>query len=133
MMNPSKLTLEKLAKIGRTETGDSEESIRKMFVKAGLSLFDPVIQSFQFFGGYVLPFKEEGRFRILRVKAAIRMLRLNGDLSTDPSRFRIPFGESETIQSLYSMDGHGHLYEDDLRIADSLAVWVEAWAKCNHV
>lgn len=131
-MIPSKRTIEKLAKIGRTETGDSEESIRKLFINAGLPLFDPVVQSFEFFGGYVLPFKNEGRFKILRVKAAIRMLRSNGDVSSDPSRFRIPFGESETIQSLYRMDGHGHLYEDELRIAASLAIWVEEWAKSHQ-
>ncbi len=133
MNSLSRHASEMLDEIGRTETSETEESIRKLFVDSGVPPFNPIIQAFLSFGGYCLPFEREGRFKIARAKAAARMLRSHGDASNDPSRFRMPFGESETVQSHYTIDGHGHLYEDGVQIARSLSEWVEAWAKRARV
>ncbi|MBL8816308.1 MAG: hypothetical protein JNL58_09775 [Planctomyces sp.] len=133
MQNLSKTTIEKLEKIGRTTTAETTESIRQRFVDSKIPQFDPIIEAFLQFGGYSLPFRLEGRFNILRAKAALRMLRFCGEVSNDPLEMRIPFGESETIQAQYTMDGLGRIYEDEIRIAESLANWIEAWANSNHV
>jgi hypothetical protein len=129
MNSPSKSTQEKLEKIGRTATNESETSIRKLFVDSGVPPFDPLVQAFHLYGGYVLPFELDGRFKIARAKRALRMLRLYGVVSSDPLQLRMPFGESKTVQAFYTMDGLGRIYEDERRIAESLADWVEEWAK----
>ena len=129
-LSPS--TAAKLERIGRTTTNETKESIRQLFEKSGVPPFEPVIEAFLLFGGYCLPFRQEGRFKIARAKAALRMLRVDAGEPCDPALFRIPFGQSERVQSEYSMDGHGHIYEDNLRVAESMAEWVEEWAKTTE-
>ncbi len=114
--------------VGHPENLDTPERVEGHFTAAGLPRFPIVIESFCHFGGYVLPMGLEGRFKVYRAKQAIRMMRLEGDDSDDPDRFRIPIGQSETIQASFLMDGYGRIYEDDRPIADSMLQWVEHWA-----
>lgn len=118
----------KLDAIGRTETGDSQASVEAMFRKHGLPRFEPVIDAFLEFGGYVLPFDPEGRFKIYRAKQAIRMSSKSINASANPDDFRLIFGESETIQAFYVIDGNGKLFEDNALIATSMTEWIEDWA-----
>lgn len=119
----------KLSVIGRSETAETAETLHRLFLEHKLTPFEPVIEAFLRFGGFCLPFEPEGRFKILRAKAAIRQKFGRSIQSDDPSVFRLPFGQSETVQAFYLIDGHGHLFEDDTRIADSLVDWIEKWAK----
>lgn len=117
-----------LGRGGHPENSDTPERVAGQFSAAGLPIFSIVIGTFFRFGGCVLPMGLEGRFKVYRAKQAIRMLRLEGDGSEDPDRFRIPIGQSETIQACFCMDGHGRIYEDDRPIADSVIAWIEHWA-----
>jgi hypothetical protein len=64
----------KLAKIGRTETADTADSLRDLLIKHDMFPFGPVVDTFLHFGGYTLPFPLEGRFKIYRLKDAIKSM-----------------------------------------------------------
>jgi len=119
----------KLANIGRSETVDTDDSLRDLLVKKGMAPFIPVIDMSLHFGGYTLSFPQEGRFEIYRLKAAIRSMTVNDKKSPEPQLFRMPFGQSETIKSYYWINGFGHLYEDDTKMVDSIVEWVEDWSR----
>ncbi len=123
----SKRAAEYLARAGHPDNADTPERVAGQFAAAGLPSFPMVIDTFCRFGGCVLPMGAEGRFEVYRAKQAIRMTRRAGG-ADDPGRFRIPIGESETIQAFFRMDGHGRIYEDDRPIADSMVAWIEQWA-----
>lgn len=125
----SDATLAKLTRIGRGASSETEVSIRQLFLNKNKPLFEPVVATFLWYGGYCLPFSSNERFKILRAKAAVRDLRFREPNSCNPTLFRIPFGESETIQSSYLMDGHGRIFEDGVQIAQSASDWIERWAQ----
>ena len=133
LSNLSTSTIKKLEKIGITPTLDTKESIHRLFENSGVPTFDPVIEAFLMFGGYTLPNRDEGRFKIAQAKKALRVFRawikLDSSSTGNPSLFRMPFGHSETIQCVYCMDEEGHVYEDNKRIADLMAQWIEEWAR----
>jgi hypothetical protein len=124
----SDATLAKLTRIGRGSSNETEDSIRQLFRIKNKPLFEPVVATFLWYGGYCLPFSGNERFKILRAKAAVRDLRFWEPNSCNPTFFRITFGQSETIQCNYLMDGHGHIFEDDVQIAESASDWIEHWA-----
>ena len=124
----SKRAAEYLDRAGHPDNADTPERIAELFSTAGLSSFAVVIDAFYQFGGYVLPMGSERRFKVYRAKEAIRLMRREGTSSEDPELFRIPIGQSETIQAFFRMDGHGRIYEDDRPISDSLIAWIEQWA-----
>lgn len=125
----SDATRAKLTRIGRGFSVETEESIRQLFLSKNKPLFEPIVATFLWYGGYCLPFSGNERFKILRAKAAVRGLRFWEPNSCDPTLFRITFGESETIQSTYVMDGHGRIFEDGVQIAESASDWIERWAR----
>lgn len=124
----SKRAKEFLARTGHPGNADTPERVKEQCAAAGLPIFPIVIDTFSRFGGYVIPMGAEGRFTVYRAKRAIRMMRRAEFRLDDPGRFRIPIGESETIQAFFGMDGTGRIYEDDRPIADSMASWIEYWA-----
>jgi hypothetical protein len=119
----------KLAKIGRTETADSADSLRDLLITRDRVPFGPVVETFLHFGGYTLPFPLEGRFKIYRLKDAIKRMTSNDKKSSDPQMFRMPFGESETIQSYFWINGLGHLYDDGTKMVDGIVEWIEDWSR----
>lgn len=125
----SDATLAKLTRIGRGASSETEEAIRQLFLLKNKPLFEPVVTTFLWYGGYCLPFSGNERFKILRAKAAVRDLRFWEPNSSNPTLFRITFGESETIQCSYSMDGFGRIFEDGVKIAESASDWIERWAQ----
>ena len=127
----------KLLKIGRSPTNQTREVLRKLFSDKGVPVFDSVIETFVQFGGYRLPvpFENGGDFKIYQAKEAIRLMNCRPETTVDPNLFRIPFGESKTIQAYFLMDGNGTLYEDEKPISKSMVDWIERWAKsakCLH-
>lgn len=124
----SKRARDYLARAGHPDNADTPERVEEQLTAAGLHPFASVVDTFCRFGGSVLPMGAEGRFEVYRAKRAIRMMRRAEGREDDPCRFRIPIGESETIQASFQMDGHGRIYEDDRPIAESLVAWIEHWA-----
>jgi hypothetical protein len=120
-----------LLKLGRSDAGGTIKDVSALFVRRGLTPFLPVIESFVKFGGYSLPFEIEGRFKVYRPKVAVQRMSSPCNDSKDPDQFRILFGESETTQSYYLMDGYGGLFEDDRPIAENMVQWIEHWASGN--
>ncbi len=100
--------------------------------QAGLVPFPAVIRTFAEFGGGRFR-TSEGWFKLHDARAAVKLVRrcpgLPGYQSDDPVLFRIPFGESETVQAWYLLDGDGHVFEDSRRVAESLGDWLEILAR----
>lgn len=119
----------KLARIGRTATAETADSLRDLLIKHEMFPFDSVVDTFLNFGGYTLPFPLEGRFKIYRLKDAIKSMKGNGEKSTDPQLFRMQYGESETIQSCFWMNGLGNLFCDETKMVDGIVQWIEAWSR----
>ena len=129
MKQLSNTAASKLAKIGRTETAATADSLRDLLIKHDMVPFAPVVDTFLHFDGYTLPFPLEGRFKIYRLKDAIRSMTSNDKKSSDPQLFRMPFGESETIQSNFWINGLGNLYDDGTKMVDGIVEWIEDWSR----
>lgn len=111
----------------------SPEQVADLFREAGLPCFPAVASAFSHYEGGRFRAPVDGRFLIYRAQDALRPMKKllkshphQFEGYDDPGRFRIPFGESETIQARFSMDGHGQIFEDDRRVAADLTAWLEA-------
>ncbi len=114
-----------LAARGIAENSDTPGWVAEQLATAGLPVDPRVVDTFYRFGGVCLHLGVHGRFKVHRIPQAIRALRHEGHRTLDADRCRIPFGESETIQAAFLMDGHGRLYEDARQIAAGMVEWIE--------
>lgn len=113
-----------------TSQGESPGRIEEQFREAGVECFPEAIRAFATFGGGRFRMPIEGRFKIYYAREALRRMKLARlDRDRDPDQFRIPFGESETIQAHFLMDGRGRIYEDDRPVAPGMAEWIEAMGR----